>query len=277
MSIDILSEHRCFGGRQIICRHLSTSTATPMQFAIFLPPERPAPFPVLWFLSGLTCTEANFITKAGAQRVASHLGLALVVPDTSPRGDTVPRSNSMEIGEGAGFYLDASRSPWSQNFLMRTYLEKELPKVVASNFPLDLEREGIMGHSMGGHGALTISLRNPDRFRSVSAFAPICAPSHCPWGQTAFTEYLGVDQAAWEKYDACRLIESGAKVREILVDQGTDDVFLQEQLRPELLNSACSRAGIHLTLRYHEGYDHSYFFVSTFIEEHLLWHADRLC
>jgi S-formylglutathione hydrolase len=279
MSIETLSQHRSFDGRQGFYRHKSRETGTDMRFAVYTPPqgERGA-VPVLWFLSGLTCTEENFTVKAGAQRVASQLGLLLVAPDTSPRGPDVPGDpqNSYDFGLGAGFYVDATAEPWSKNYRMYSYITRELPEAVAANFPADMKRQSISGHSMGGHGALTIALKNPERFRSVSAFAPICAPMQVPWGQKAFGNYLGAEQRAWAEYDATALIRSGRRVREILVDQGDADTFLQTQLRPDLLAAACRENGVELQLRMQPGYDHSYYFISTFVEEHLRWHRARL-
>ena len=277
MPLEIVSETRCFGGMQRTYKHPSAATGTPMRFALFLPPaaERGS-VPLVTFLAGLTCTEDNFTQKAGAQRVAAELGLALLAPDTSPRGDDVPDDAAYDFGEGAGFYLDATQAPWSANFRMRRYIEEELPALLSDELPLDLARQGIMGHSMGGHGALTIGLRNPGRFRAVSAFAPIVAPMRCPWGEKALAGYLGPDRAAWRRYDACALIADGARLSEILVDQGTADPFLADQLKPELLEEACRAAGIPLVLNRRDGYDHSYFFIASFIESQLRWHAERL-
>ena len=277
MSLDVTSETRSFGGRQITFKHASASTGTSMRVAVFLPPaaER-GPVPVFWFLAGLTCTENNFTEKAGAQRLAAELGVALVAPDTSPRGDGVPDDEAYDFGQGAGFYLDATEAPWSTNFRMRTYIEDELPALLAAVVPLDMARQGLSGHSMGGHGALTIALRNPGRFRAVSAFAPIVSPMSCPWGEKALPRYLGANRAAWRAYDACALIADGARVAEILIDQGTADPFLANQLKPELLEAACRDTGIGLTLNRREGYDHSYFFIASFVEDHLRWHAARL-
>ena len=274
-ALETLSEQRCFGGVQGVYRHRSSATGTPMRFAAFVPPGK-GPFPVLWFLAGLTCTEENFITKAGAQRHAAEHGVILIAPDTSPRGDDVPDDPAYDLGKGAGFYVDATEAPWSANFRMRSYIEDELPALVAAALPADMARQGIMGHSMGGHGALTIALRNPGRFRSVSAFAPIVSPLHCPWGEKALAGYLGADRAAWRAYDACALIEHGARVPELLVDQGDADQFLKEQLKPALLVDACRAAGIGLTLRMQPGYDHSYYFIATFVGDHIAWHAARL-
>jgi S-formylglutathione hydrolase len=250
-----------------------------MRLAVFVPPQANAgKVPVVWFLSGLTCTEENFTVKAGAQRVASELGLILIAPDTSPRGEGVPddAQGAYDFGLGAGFYVDATQEPWTRHYRMRSYLERELPALVAENLPADMSRQGITGHSMGGHGALTIALRNPGRFKAVSAFAPIASPMNCPWGEKALSNYIGPDRAAWRDYDACALIESGARLPDLLVDQGTADSFLESQLKPQLLEAACVKAGQPLTLRMQEGYDHSYFFIATFIEDHLRWHARRL-
>ena len=276
MPLEIVSETRCFGGTQRTYSHASTATGTPMRFALFLPPAAEhGPVPLVTFLAGLTCTEDNFTQKAGAQRVAAELGVALLAPDTSPRGDDVPDDAAYDFGKGAGFYLDATAAPWSANFRMRRYIEDELPASLAG-LPLDLARQGIMGHSMGGHGALTIGLRNPNRFRAVSAFAPIAAPMRCPWGEKALSAYLGPDRAAWRTYDSCALIADGARLPEILVDQGTADPFLESQLKPELLEEACRAASIPLALNRREGYDHSYFFIASFVEGQLRWHAERL-
>jgi S-formylglutathione hydrolase len=279
MNIDIISEHRSFGGRQGFYRHKSRETGTDMRFAVYMPPQtQQGPLPVLWFLSGLTCTEENFTVKAGAQRSAADLGLLLVAPDTSPRGPDVPADpqNAYDFGLGAGFYVDATQEPWSKHYRMYSYITRELPEVIAANFPADMKRQSISGHSMGGHGALTIALKNPDRFRSVSAFAPICAPMQVPWGQKALGNYMGTDQRTWAEYDATALIRAGRRVREILVDQGDADTFLQTQLRPDLLAAACREHGIELQLRMQPGYDHSYYFISTFIDDHLRWHRARL-
>ncbi len=250
-----------------------------MRFGVFLPPQAEAQaVPVLYWLSGLTCTEENFIVKAGAQRVAAELGLAIVVPDTSPRGLKIPgEADNYDFGLGAGFYVDAVQAPWSSGYRMYSYVARELPGLVESEFPVDPARTGIFGHSMGGHGALTIALKNPAYYKSVSAFAPICSAMRCPWGEKALTGYLGGDRALWRDYDATVLIESrGWKGPALLVDQGTDDQFLQSQLKPELLKEACRRAGVSLDLRLQAGYDHSYFFIASFIEDHLRFHARNL-
>ena len=279
MSFEVVSQSRSFGGTQFVYRHASRETGTPMRLAAFVPPQANASkVPVVWFLSGLTCTEDNFTVKAGAQRVASELGLILIAPDTSPRGEGVPddAQGAYDFGLGAGFYVDATQEPWTRHYRMRSYLERELPALVAENLPADMSRQGITGHSMGGHGALTIALRNPGRFKAVSAFAPIASPMNCPWGEKALSNYIGSDRAAWRDYDACALIGSGARLPDLLVDQGTADSFLESQLKPQLLEAACAKAGQPLTLRMQEGYDHSYFFIATFIEDHLRWHARRL-
>jgi S-formylglutathione hydrolase len=269
----------CFGGTQQVFRHHSEMTGTDMRFAAFVPPPGAAgKLPIVWFLAGLTCTEENFTAKAGAQRVAAELGLILIAPDTSPRGTGVPDDPdaAYDFGLGAGFYLDATQEPWARHYRMESYLMRELPEIVAGFLPADLKRQGIMGHSMGGHGALTLALRHPGCFGSVSAFAPISSPMNCPWGQKALGGYLGPDRKAWRGHDTCALIEDGARLPELLVDQGTADGFLQSQLKPQLLEAACAKAGIPLTMRRQEGYDHSYFFISTFVEDHLRWHARAL-
>lgn len=279
MVLETVSQARCFGGTQFVYRHASSSTGTPMRFAAYVPPQAAqGRCPVVWFLSGLTCSEENFTVKAGAQRIAAELGLILIAPDTSPRGPDVPGDpdGAYDFGLGAGYYLDATQPPWNRHYKMASYIGEELPKLVAETLPADMSRQSIMGHSMGGHGALTLALRNPGRFAATSAFAPIVSPINAPWGQKAFARYLGEDRAAWRRYDACALIEDGARLPEILVDQGTKDSFLDSQLKPALLTNACAAAGIPLTLRLQEGYDHSYFFIATFIADHLRWHAERL-
>ena len=273
--IDTLSSAKCFGGTQGSYRVASTATGTAMRFAVFVPPGD-GPFPVLWFLAGLTCTEDNFTQKAGAQRIAAELGLILVAPDTSPRGAGVADDEAYDMGQGAGFYLDATQAPWAPHFKMYSHIVDELPGVVAANFPADMGAQGISGHSMGGHGALTLALRNPGRFASVSAFAPIVAPSQVPWGIAALGRYLGDDRTTWRAHDAVALIEDGARLPELLIDQGDADPWLTEQLQPERLEAACAAAAIPLTLRRQPGYDHGYFFVQSFIEDHLRWHAVRL-
>lgn len=278
MALETVSTTCSHGGVQGVYRHASTATGTPMVFSVFIPPQAAdgARCPVVWYLSGLTCTHANVTEKGEFRRWAAELGLIIVCPDTSPRGQDVADDAGWDLGQGAGFYVDATEAPWAPHFRMWTYVTEELPALVAANFPVDMERQGITGHSMGGHGALTVALRHPGRFKSVSAFAPIVAPAEVPWGQKAFPAYLGGDQALWRRHDAVALIEGGATVPEILVDQGTADGFLESQLRPQLLADACAKAGIALTLRMQGGYDHSYYFISSFMEDHLRWHAARL-
>ena len=279
MMLETIAQNRSFGGTQTIFRHQSQETGTPMRFAAYVPPQAEhGHVPVFWFLSGLTCTEENFTVKAGAQRVAAELGLIIIAPDTSPRGEGVPGdpANSYDFGLGAGFYVDATVAPYAANYRMQSYIETELPTVVAANLPADMDRQSISGHSMGGHGAITMALRNPGRFRAVSAFAPIASPINCPWGQKALSGYLGPDQAAWRAYDSTALIDDGHRIPALLVDQGLGDNFLVNQLKPELLEAACARAGISLTLRRQEGYDHSYYFIASFIEDHLRYHASAL-
>ncbi|HEY1606429.1 MAG TPA: S-formylglutathione hydrolase [Allosphingosinicella sp.] len=278
MTLETLSTAKSFGGTQGVYRHHSRETGTEMNFAVYLPPQAKtgAKLPMLWYLSGLTCTHANVMDKGGTQRVCAELGLVLVAPDTSPRGTDVPDDPAYDFGQGAGFYVDATHEPFAKNYRMSSYLTDELPKLIEESFPVDPARRSIAGHSMGGHGALTLALRQPDRYRSVSAFAPIVAPSQIPWGEKALGRYLGPDRAAWRAYDAVALIEDGARLPEILVDQGTADNFLEQQLKPELLETACREAGIALTLRMQEGYDHSYYFIATFMEDHLRWHWERL-
>jgi S-formylglutathione hydrolase len=275
MTLETLSAQRCHGGVQSFHRHASVETRTPMRFAVFTPPGE-GPHPVVWFLAGLTCTEENFTVKAGAQRAAALHGLMLIAPDTSPRGEDVADDPAYDMGQGAGFYLDATQAPWAAHFRMRSYLERELPALVGQVFPADMTRQAIIGHSMGGHGALTLALRDPGRFAAVTAFAPIASPMNCPWGEKALSGYLGQDRAAWREYDACALIDDGARVADILVDQGEADTFLEGQLKPDLLEAACARAAIPLTLRRQPGYDHGYWFIQTFIDDHLAWCAARL-
>ena len=278
MSLEIVSENKSFGGRQLVVRHASSSTSTDMTFSIYLPPQVEAggKLPVVWYLSGLTCTHANVTEKGEYRAACASQGLIFVAPDTSPRGDDVPDVDDYDFGKGAGFYVDATQEPWAKNYRMWTYVTEELPTLVAAEFPADMDRQGITGHSMGGHGALTVALRNPGRFRSVSAFAPIVAPSQVPWGQKAFAGYLGDDRAAWRQHDAVALIEDGARVDELLVDVGDADPFIEKELRPDLLEAPCADAGIALTLRRQPGYDHSYYFISTFMADHLAWHGERL-
>lgn len=279
MPMNRISEARCFGGTQQVWSHESTATGCTMRFGLFLPPQAASGrVPVMWWLSGLTCTEENFVVKAGAQRVAAELGIALVAPDTSPRGIELPGDRaSWDFGLGAGFYVDATREPWSRHYRMRSYIVDELRALVAAEFPVDDARTAMSGHSMGGHGALTLALSNPGWIRSVSAFAPIGAPMRCAWGEKALAGYLGEDRAAWAAYDATELIRGrGWSGPPILVDQGGADPFLASQLKPELLQQACAHAGVPLELRLQPGYDHGYFFVSTFIEDHLRRHRAQV-
>lgn len=277
--IEQVSANHSHGGMQGVYKHGSVETGTEMTFSVFVPPHAEgAKLPVVWYLSGLTCTHANVTEKGEFRSACAELGLTFVAPDTSPRGEGVPDDpeGAYDFGLGAGFYVDATEQPWAANYRMRSYIERELPALIAANFPADMARQAIMGHSMGGHGALTIALRNSGRYRSVSAFSPIVAPSQVPWGHKALSRYLGNDPVAWRDYDAVALITGGARVPDILVDQGDADQFLKEQLRSELLAAACTAAGIPLTLRMQPGYDHSYYFISTFMADHLRWHADRL-
>jgi len=274
-----VSRNRCFGGMQGVYTHAAETTHCSMRFGVFMPPQaQSARVPVLYWLSGLTCTEDNFIVKAGAQRVAAELGVAIVVPDTSPRGLGYPgEADAYDFGLGAGFYVDATEAPWSEGYRMYSYVTNELPAYVERHFAVVAGRAGIFGHSMGGHGALTIALKNPGRYRSVSAFAPIASPMRCPWGEKALTGYLGSDRGRWREYDATALIaDRGWRGPALLVDQGTSDPFIESQLKPELLRQACEQAGVALDLRLRNGYDHSYFFIATFIEEHLRFHARHL-
>lgn len=274
-----VSETRSHGGTQGVYRHASTATGTDMVFSVFAPPhDEGAKLPVVWYLSGLTCTHANVMEKGEFRAACAELGLIFVAPDTSPRGESVPDDpdGAYDFGLGAGFYVNAMREPFARHYRMRDYVEQELPALIAAHFPADMARQGITGHSMGGHGALTVSLRNPGRFRSTSAFAPIVSPLHCPWGNRALSGYLGEDRALWAEYDACALIDAGARLPDLLVDQGDADPFLAEQLKTRLLAEACERAGQKATIRMQPGYDHSYYFISTFMAEHLHWHAQRL-
>src|SRR3954464_5929981 len=279
MTMQTVSLNRSYGGAQGVYKHASRETGTDMTFSVYVPPHREgARMPVVWYLSGLTCTHANVTEKGEFRAACAELGLVFVAPDTSPRGDGVPGDpdNAYDFGLGAGFYVDATQEPFAKNYRMRSYVTEELPSVIASNFPVDPRRQSVMGHSMGGHGALTVALRNPGRYRAASAFSPIVAPSQVPWGHKALSGYLGDDKAAWRKYDAVALIEDGTRVSDILVDYGDADQFLTQQLRPELLKAACEKANIPLLLRKQEGYDHSYYFISTFMCDHLRWHAARL-
>jgi S-formylglutathione hydrolase len=276
--MEIVSENKAHGGRQLVVAHQSQATSTEMRFSIFLPPqaEDGGELPVVWYLSGLTCSAMNVTEKGEYRQACAELGLIFVAPDTSPRGDQVPDDDGYDFGKGAGFYVDSTEQPWAEHYRMWTYIAEELPEIVESRFPADLERQGITGHSMGGHGALTMALRHPKRFRSVSAFAPIVAPSQVDWGKKALGGYLGEKSDAWRLHDSVALIEDGARIDELLVDVGTSDQFLEKELRPELLEKACAEAGIALTLRRQPGYDHSYYFISTFMADHLRWHAQRL-
>jgi S-formylglutathione hydrolase len=277
MTMERVSEWKCHGGTQGVYTHQSGETRTPMTFSVFVPEHRSgAKLPVLWYLSGLTCTHANVTEKGDYRQACAEHGVVFVAPDTSPRGADVPDDGAYDFGKGAGFYVDATQAPWSTNFRMRSYLERELPALLAAEFPVDMARQGITGHSMGGHGALTMALRDPARFRSASAFAPIVSPLNCPWGEKALTGYLGADRDAWREYDACALIANGARLPDLLVDQGDADDFLEEQLKTGLLVDACRRAGQPATIRMQPGYDHSYYFISTFMADHVAWHAERL-
>jgi S-formylglutathione hydrolase len=278
MTLEVVSANKSHGGRQLVVKHASGATGTDMTFSIYLPPQADsgAKLPVVWYHSGLTCTHANVTEKGEYRAACAELGLIFVAPDSSPRGEGVPNVEEYDFGQGAGFYVDATEAPWSEPFRMWTYVTEELPALVAAEFPVDMDRQAITGHSMGGHGALTVALRHSDRFRSVSAFAPIVAPSQVPWGQKALGGYLGKDADAWRKHDTVALIKDGSSVDEILVDVGDADPFIEKELRPELLERACADAGIELNLRIQPGYDHSYYFISTFMAEHLRWHAERL-
>ena len=276
--METVSEAPMFGGVQGVYRHASAVTGCGMTFAVFTPPQaKDGPVPVLTYLSGLTCNWENVTVKAGAQRFAAREGILLVAPDTSPRGFDFPGEHeSYDFGSGAGFYVDATEDPWSKNYRMYSYVTEELPELISAHFPTVHAAQGIFGHSMGGHGALVVALRNPQRYRSVSAFSPIVAPSQCPWGEKALGHYLGSDRAEWARYDATELIGKSGWQSEILIDQGTADEFLDTQLKPEIFRKACDAAGVELSLRYREGYDHSYYFIATFMEDHVAHHAKRL-
>ena len=273
-----ISRHRCHGGWQLFLSHASAECGVEMRVSVFLPPQAErGRVPVLTYLAGLTCSEETFMIKGGAQRLAAELGLMLVAPDTSPRGTDIPgQADSWDFGIGAGFYVDATEAPWSRNWRMYAYVNRELPQLIAAHFPADAARQGIFGHSMGGHGALISALRNPWHYRSVSAFAPIAAPTRCPWGEKAFTGYLGTDRAAWRDYDATELVRRQALPYPILIDQGLGDKFLAEQLHPELFAEACRQSGQALTLRHHTDYDHGYYFIQSFVADHLQHHAAAL-
>ena len=282
--LNTLSEHACFGGTLRFYEHASAEIGLPMRFSVFLPPQAAqGPVPAVLYLAGLTCNEETFMVKAGAQRMAAELGLALIAPDTSPRGASVEAIDgataSWDFGVGAGFYLDATQAPWATHWRMESYLTKELLPLIAQSLPIDAQRLGIFGHSMGGHGALTLALKHPGLFKSLSAFAPICAPTQCPWGEKAFTGYLGADRAEWQKHDASALMQSQTTApfpTGILIDQGLADKFLAEQLHPHLFEAACAKIGQPLTLRRHAGYDHGYYFVASFMADHLKHHAEQL-
>ena len=274
-----LSTNRSHGGTQGVYSHASASTGTEMTFSVFVPDhEAGQTLPVIWYLSGLTCTHANVTEKGEFREICAELGIIFIAPDTSPRGEGVPDDpdGAYDFGLGAGFYVDATQAPFNQHYNMRSYIERELPALVESEFPVDMTRQGIMGHSMGGHGALTIGLRNPDIYRSISAFSPIVSPLNCPWGEKALTGYLGSDKAAWREYDACALIEDGARAEHILIDQGLADNFLTEQLMPERFRNVCEAHSQPLSLREHAGYDHSYFFISSFMKSQIIWHSQYL-
>jgi S-formylglutathione hydrolase len=275
---EILQTHVSHGGRLHFCRHESELCGGPMRFAVYLPPAATlGPVPAVWWLSGLTCTDENFMVKAGAQQHAARLGVALIAPDTSPRDTGTPgEDDDWDLGTGAGFYVDATAEPWAARYRMESWLTEELPAVVASAFPVDLGRQSVSGHSMGGHGALTLALRHPGRYRAVSAFSPICSPTRCPWGEKALGAYLGPDRSAWAGHDASLLVADAPPGLELLVDQGLADEFLAVQLKPALLVAACAGAGVSLDLRERAGYDHSYYYIASFIGEHLDWHAERL-
>jgi S-formylglutathione hydrolase len=279
MTIETLSTNTSFGGVQGVYRHASKATGTDMTFSVYVPPHAQGEtLPIVWFLSGLTCTHANVTEKGEFRRACAELGLIFVAPDTSPRGEGVPddAEGGYDFGLGAGFYVDATQAPFDTHYRMRDYIETELPALIAAHFPADMQRQAIMGHSMGGHGALTISLRNPGRFRSTSALAPIVSPLSCPWGEKALGGYIGQDRAQWRAYDSVALIADGARLPDLLVDQGSDDNFLEAQLKTHLLIEQCTAVGQPATIRMQPGYDHSYYFISTFMGAHLTWHAERL-
>ena len=279
MTIETMSTNMAFGGVQGVYRHASTATGTDMTFSVYVPPHAEGErLPIVWFLSGLTCTHANVTEKGEFRHACAELGLIFIAPDTSPRGEGVPddAEGAYDFGLGAGFYVNATQAPFDTHYQMRDYIETELPATIASHFPADMQRQAIMGHSMGGHGALTISLRNPGRFRSTSALAPIVSPLNCPWGEKALEGYLGQDRAHWRAYDSIALIQDGARLPDLLVDQGTDDNFLDTQLKTHLLVEQTAAVGQQATIRMQPGYDHSYYFISTFMGEHLAWHAERL-
>jgi len=275
--MEIISKNISHGGRQLVATHQSTACNCEMKFSVFLPPQaKDKSCPVLFYLSGLTCTHANVTEKGEFRQAASEHGIIIVCPDTSPRGEDIADEDVYFFGSGAGFYVDATEAPYAENYNMYSYVTQELPALIGKEFNADLSRQSIFGHSMGGHGALTIALKNPDQYKSVSAFAPICAPSQVEWGQNAFTKYLGADETSWRAYDTVSLIEDGNTVAEMLIDQGTGDEFLEAGLRPNLLEAACEGTQINLTMRMQDGYDHSYYFISSFMTNHIVWHAARL-
>ncbi|ESQ74662.1 S-formylglutathione hydrolase [Asticcacaulis sp. AC402] len=281
-SVDFISQHRLFDGILYFIRHDSAATATPMSASVFVPDaagaRTDAPFPALYWLSGLTCTANNFTEKAGAYRKASELGLIIVAPDTSPRGDGVANDPASDLGQGAGFYVDALQSPWKAHYQMETYVTRDLIEAIEANFPAAPGKRGIFGHSMGGHGALTLAMNHAHLYRSVSAFAPISSPMHAPWGEKSLSNYLGLNRSAWERYDACVLLAKGMAnpFDDILIDQGLNDPFIENQLKPQLLEQAAATAGQKVTVRYHDGFDHSYYFIQSFIDNHIAFHAERL-
>jgi len=278
-SLNLISENRCFNGTLGVYSHPSETCNSEMRFSIYQPPQvKSEPLPVLYFLAGLTCTEENFMAKAGAQQYAAKYGLILVAPDTSPRNTGISgEDDDWDFGTGAGFYVDATVEPWASHYKMYSYIVHELPALIAENFPIKPEKQGLFGHSMGGHGALICALKNPQQYQSVSAFAPIAAPMRCPWGEKAFTNYLGADKETWRDYDASELVITANYNHPILIDQGTTDPFLEKQLLPQVFEAACKKVGQPLTLRYQEGYNHSYYFIATFIEDHIRHHAAALC
>jgi S-formylglutathione hydrolase len=275
--MDIVQSNKSFNGNHQVCSHYSESTQCDMTFSVFIPEHKSSEkLKTLVWLSGLTCSEENFRVKSGVQRIASELKMIIVSPDTSPRGEGVPDNENYALGQGAGFYLDATESPWDKHFNMYTYITKDLIETMGNNFPIDMGKTGIFGHSMGGHGALTIAIKNPELFKSVSAFAPICSPTKVGWGENAFAIYLGDQQLKWLEYDATELILNRGWYSDILIDQGLDDEYLEQYLKPGLLQEACKQKNVPIQLRQHEGYDHSYFFIASFIEDHLRWHDKRL-
>ncbi len=276
--IELIKSWRCFDGEQRVYRHDSKATGTPMEFAVFLPRRalNGEECPTLMFLSGLTCTWENMVSKAGSQRAAAEHGMIIVSPDTSPRGDDVADDDGWDMGKSAGFYLNATQEPWAKHYRMEEYITQELPEILEEYFPVDLSALGLTGHSMGGHGALTLALKNPGLFKSVSAFAPIVNPMNCPWGEKAFSGYLGADRSSWADYDACELVKKRGWKGRILIDQGSGDEFLEEQLKPWVFEKACREEGVDLTLRMHGGYDHSYYCIASFMPDHIAWHYDEL-